>query len=212
MSESARSQHSSSSRTFTKPTKHRKRSSTASSSQTSTHTEEVPKLPKSPHRTLFIKTSETGSATPTRRSVSDASRNEQSTPEPVPIRKISSGASLSATRPSQATPTTPGLTPVIAGATDDSDTDFQSAYSASPRGSYGSLESTRGFPHVKGDETAVGIVNDLPDDFGKPVPVFSKHRERNDSAATTTHFQPKLSPTLSQDTESLPSEASEELN
>ncbi|KAK0456595.1 DENN domain-containing protein [Armillaria borealis] len=213
MSESARSQHSSSNRTFTKtPTKHRKRSSTASSSQTSTHTEEAPKVPKSPRRTLFIKTSETGSATPTRRSMSDASRGGQSTPEPVPIRKISSGASLSATRPSQATPTTPGLTPVVAGATDDSDTDFQSAYSASPRGSYGSLESTRGFPRVNGDETAVGIVNDLPDDFGKPVPVFSKHRERNDSAATTTYIQPKLSPTLSQDTESLPSEASEELN
>ncbi|KAK0506225.1 DENN domain-containing protein [Armillaria luteobubalina] len=202
MSESARSQHSSSNRTFVKtPTKHRKRSS-ASSSQTSTHTEEASKLPKSPRRTLFIKTSETGSATPTRRSMSDASRDEQSTSEPVPIRKISSGASLSATRPSQATPTTPGLTPVAAGATDDSDTDFQSAYSASPRGSYGSLESTRGLPRVIGDEPAVGI----------PVPVFSKHRERNDSAATTTHIKSKLSPTLSQDTELLPSEASDELN
>ncbi|KAK0465029.1 DENN domain-containing protein [Desarmillaria tabescens] len=216
MSESARSQPSSSSRTFNKtPTKHWKRSNTASSSQTSTHTE-APRstsspVPKSPRRTLFIKTSETGSATPTRRSMSDASRDEQSTPEPVPIRKISSGASLSATRPSQATPTTPGLTPVVAGATDDSDTDFQSAYSASPRGSYGSFESTHGLPLINGEQAAVGIVNDLPDDFGKPVPVFSKHRERNDSAATT-HAQPKSSPTLSQDAESLPSEASEELN
>ncbi|KAK0208211.1 DENN domain-containing protein [Desarmillaria ectypa] len=182
MSESIRSHPSSSSRTFNRtPTKHRKRSSTASSSQTSTHTE-APRstsspVPKSPRHTLFIKTSETGSATPTRRSMSDASRDEQRTPEPVPIRKISSGASLSATRPSQATPTTLGLTPVVAVATDDSDTDFQSAYSASPRGSYGSFESTHGLPHINGDKTAAGLINDLPDDFAEVWSYFkSGHR------------------------------------
>jgi hypothetical protein len=32
---------------------------------------------------------------------------------------------------------TPGPTPAASGATDESDTDFQSAYSASPRDSYG---------------------------------------------------------------------------
>jgi hypothetical protein len=35
------------------------------------------------------------------------------------------------------TPTTPGLTPGASATTDESDTDFQSAYSASPRDSYG---------------------------------------------------------------------------
>ncbi|KAF9241378.1 DENN domain-containing protein [Melanogaster broomeanus] len=59
-----------------------------------------------------------------------------------PVRKIASGASLTALSPQAPTtaPTTPALTPALTGTTDDSDTDFQSAYSASPRDSYGSFE------------------------------------------------------------------------
>ncbi|OBZ79713.1 hypothetical protein A0H81_01119 [Grifola frondosa] len=54
------------------------------------------------------------------------------------LREIPSTASLSAIRPlSVATPSTPSLTPSTSAATDDEETDFQSAYSASPRAAMG---------------------------------------------------------------------------
>lgn len=60
------------------------------------------------------------------------------------LRTIPSVASLTAIRsdsPSAVTPITPSLTTTTSIATDDEDTDFQSAYSTSPRGSYHSFEN-----------------------------------------------------------------------
>lgn len=60
------------------------------------------------------------------------------------LRTIPSVASLTALRPdspSVASPITPSLTTTTSIATDDEDTDFQSAYSTSPRGSYHSFEN-----------------------------------------------------------------------
>ena len=69
----------------------------------------------------------------------------------TPLRRIASDASVGAMSPIDPafaanvqaqieTPTTPALTPTFTGTTDESDTDFQSAYSASPRQSYAGHE------------------------------------------------------------------------
>jgi nicotinamide N-methyltransferase len=61
-----------------------------------------------------------------------------------PLRKIDSGASLSALSPSEtATSSTPALIPAISSIADGSDTEFQSAYSTSPRDSYVSFDGRR---------------------------------------------------------------------
>ena len=92
------------------------------------------------------------------------------------------------------------------GATDDSDTDFQSAYSASPRGSYGSFESNQGHEYADDDGQTVAIESDPTDDFGKhSVPSFSKSRRERVSSASTAiaiipHDHAEPSPTLSEDT------------
>jgi len=79
--------------------------------------------------------------TPTRGSFSDADRDERGTPGSIP----SSSSEVSndndirpAASPSPPTSALPSAT--SAGTTDDSDTDFQSAYSTSPRDSYGSFK------------------------------------------------------------------------
>lgn len=54
-----------------------------------------------------------------------------------------SNATISTTPRSAITPTTPSLSIGTSVTTDDEDTDFQSAYSTSPRGSYGSLGEVR---------------------------------------------------------------------
>ncbi|KAJ4486134.1 DENN domain-containing protein [Lentinula aciculospora] len=165
--------------------KTRKRSNTASSTQTSrsatTAQDEDDTIPTPPVSTnrkpLSVKTS--GTSTPTHRATSS---REQSS-----VRKIASGASLSATRPlslSQITPSTPALSPGLHGTTDESDTDFQSAYSVSPRGSYHEYDQ-----HSVSDEERPGITErGLPVEFGKhPSPVFVKpRRERFSSTSTAT--------------------------
>jgi EEF1A N-terminal glycine/lysine methyltransferase len=52
------------------------------------------------------------------------------------------------------TPSTPGLTVGVSSPTDDDDTDFQSAYSESPRNSHGSLN---GIQNIGADETLRGV-------------------------------------------------------
>lgn len=68
------------------------------------------------------------------------------------VRRVSSGASLTALSPSVPTTasTTPALTPAMT-ITDESDTEFQSACSTSPRDSYGSFESKKGMQHDSDD-------------------------------------------------------------
>ncbi|KAI9572960.1 DENN domain-containing protein [Boletus coccyginus] len=69
------------------------------------------------------------------------------------LRKVASGASLTAFSPAAPTtaPTTAALTPAIITTTDESDTDFQSACSASPRDSYGSFENKKALQHDSDD-------------------------------------------------------------
>ncbi|KAF9459896.1 AEX-3 domain-containing protein [Collybia nuda] len=168
--------------------KSRNRSGTTSSTQT--HEGNVSRA-TSP-RSLLIITSEAGSTTPTRDSFSDASQGGQDTPESHNIQNPSLYSPTKQKRSSSGL-SAPGA-PLNAGATDDSDTDFQSAYSTSPRGSYIEDENSPIFKHE----------NDLLDDFDTGLtPSFSKkHRERVSSTATAinTREYPRTSPTFSVDT------------
>ncbi|KDQ63546.1 hypothetical protein JAAARDRAFT_29564 [Jaapia argillacea MUCL 33604] len=117
-------------------------------------------------------------------------------PDMTRLRKIPSGLSITATRPispSAPTPSTPALTPGVA-STDDSDTDFQSAYSTSPRGSYAGQ-------HPDSED---GLSEHTEDEFGKrPFSQFAGiqgARQRLVSTATATVAAPHPSPTLTEDT------------
>lgn len=103
-----------------------------------------------------------------------------------PLRKISSGASLSALSPSDtATPTTPALTPAIGFITDDSDTEFQSAYSTSPRDSYVSFDG-RQTPLYHDSDDSIEFT-DQSRDYGKQVAsqlIKAPVRERVTSTGT----------------------------
>ncbi|KAH9944370.1 DENN domain-containing protein [Epithele typhae] len=79
------------------------------------------------------------------------------------VRNIPSNASLSAL----VTPSTPSLTPGATSiATDDEETDFQSAYSASPRGSYGSIYDRDTDGEQEGTPTTVAAGHHHLDEFG----------------------------------------------
>ncbi|KAL1951922.1 hypothetical protein VTO73DRAFT_1071 [Trametes versicolor] len=123
------------------------------------------------------------------------------------LRKIPSTASFGAFSPTTATPTTPSLTPGANGATDDEDTDFQSAYSTSPRGSYGSLEhyGAKGYAASDNTEqvTPTGLAGDHLDEFGTHQDLALKGRERNFSTSTATtavKSQSRLTNRASEDT------------
>lgn len=97
------------------------------------------------------------------------------------IHKISSNVSaLRHDSPTNtASPITPSLTTGTSVATtDDEDTDFQSAYSTSPRGSYGSFENFPAMNEVDESDVATPttIAKEYVDDFGS--------RERASSTAT----------------------------
>jgi len=188
--------------------KKRNRSGTASSAQsrsstpaaqTDDGTTSPTKLrpPPASHATSPV----TGSETITHvRSGSETSRKEP------PLRRISSGASLSATRPaspSDVTTTTPALTPGVSATTDDEETDFQSAYSASPRESY--VESGQDQVYNEDEDTPLASVGEKKKaNVGRhKLPNLSNvKRERVSSTATATvrHHQPQPSPTFSEDT------------
>ncbi|PFH54472.1 hypothetical protein AMATHDRAFT_134525 [Amanita thiersii Skay4041] len=137
------------------PMRKRTRSGTASSTQTgvssstasTTHTDGT--ASPSTYRRNLPQVATEGNKTPTRGSFSDPSP-EMSTPEPVPSN--SSNASLSVDpEPTSPAQPTPPINSATTGATDDSDTDFQSAYSTSPRDSYGSFEK-QAQPDIEEDE------------------------------------------------------------
>ncbi|THH21551.1 hypothetical protein EW146_g15 [Bondarzewia mesenterica] len=119
--------------------------------------------------------------------------------EPGALRKIASGVSLSAMRPVSPPvliPSTPALTPALTGTTDDSDTDFQSAYSTSPRESYGDFDqggqpsslpssdfhrseefgvrAPGSFPTVKGRERVSSVATTVTGEGAQPSPTFSE--------------------------------------
>ncbi|KAG6842211.1 hypothetical protein C0991_000181 [Blastosporella zonata] len=153
----------------------RTRSGTASSTQTgSTHTDDG--TVASP-RFLLVAPSEQGNDTPTRRSFSD--RDDQSTPEPHRETEIHHS-------PSSIQPRTAGLAPshTHASATtaaDDSDTDFQSAYSTSPRGSYYENDQD------ENEDDMITLEDSLTGELSrKPSAFLINHRHRLLSSATTT--------------------------
>jgi hypothetical protein len=122
------------------------------------------------------------------------SRPPRADPPPQGLRRIGSGVSLSATPPSPAmTPITPTLTHNI-GSTDDEDmSDFQSAYSISPRDSYGEdnvQRDERDGLTPTSIETATGALK---------VPIHEKPRPRAYSNATTVGESPMDSATTASD-------------
>ncbi|KAI0814978.1 AEX-3 domain-containing protein [Irpex lacteus] len=101
------------------------------------------------------------------------------------LRKIPSDVSISALRPvspsASNTPVTPSLTTGASIATDDEETDFQSAYSTSPRASYGNFENNYAARPESSDSeqgTPTTIAKEYLDDFG------TSNRERASSTAT----------------------------
>ncbi|ESK88877.1 denn (aex-3) domain protein [Moniliophthora roreri MCA 2997] len=176
----------------------RNRSGTTSSTQTSRSN--AVDSPRVHSRKLSFKDGETGANTPTPQRRSHDG-DGQTTPEPI-VRKIASGASLSATRPiSPRHGVEPNKRlPALTGTTDESDTDFQSAYSESPRESYGDF----GDQYSQGDHdvVSVGIVNDLPEEFGTHDFPKQHRRDRasNASSRATVHSGVQPSPTFSEDT------------
>ena len=104
----------------------------------------------SPHKNHSSVTVEPDTKTPTRNSFSDVSKDEQRESEPVPSPPTSKTDTQE--NPSVARPPPVGLT-------DDSDTDFQSAYSASPRDSYGSFDNEQGNLDIVNDTLALSEEN-----------------------------------------------------
>lgn len=95
-------------------------------------------------------------------------------------------AAAAVDRPRTTTPVTPALTPALTGTTDDSDTDFQSAYSATPS----PRESLRG--NFEGSDTLHAMEKPIPGSFEAGIV-----RERVSSVVTAV---PQTSPTFSDDT------------
>ena len=173
-------------RTLVKP-KVRTRSSTASSTQTSipTQPEEAKKPEKKKSiperlRSTVAMPAETETKTPTRSSFLDVTNDDHSTPEPSspPKSKDTSGK-------------TSGKAGASALGTSDSDTDFQSAYSASPRESYASFEK----PTPESDDDTVLILQSVPENHEDRFSALPKtRRERVSSTATAILKREKSEP------------------
>ncbi|KAF8642379.1 hypothetical protein AX16_009647 [Volvariella volvacea WC 439] len=219
LSESARSKSSRNGhRLVIKPPsskKSRNRSGTGSSSQTGHRTPVAAEEASSPtvkHSTSsshLSPPSESGSKTPTRGSFSDNSRDETSTQDSVSqptLRRAPSGDSLYSKRamsPTQLTPSTPSLTGGATGLTDDSDTDFQSAYSTSPRDSYASFDNHRALTLSVDDPQ--GIIELDDNGYGELekasalTPQIGRERALSTATAINTR-DVEPSPTYSEDT------------
>ena len=78
--------------------------------------------------------------------------------------------------------------------TDDSDTDFQSAYSASPRDSYGSFDSSEGFIGAQ-NETTIILDNTTDENIEDRLSAPPKtRRERVSSTSTAIVTRDKSEP------------------
>ncbi|KNZ73437.1 DENN domain-containing protein [Termitomyces sp. J132] len=111
--------------------------------------------------------------TPTRRSFSDpSSRPEQSTSEsPTEHNSIETHLSSSSVQSPLDSLSVPPATSTTA--TDDSDTDFQSAYSTSPRGSYGSFEHGQ---DENQSSDKVTLKDNLTGELSRKPSTSSRHR------------------------------------
>jgi nicotinamide N-methyltransferase len=228
--QAARARSAKVSRLVSKATKRRQRSGTTSSAQSrsstpAVHTDDGIVSPKA-HPKSVLASSGTQSETSVHvRSASETSRGESTShesasaghdapvipeeeplnPEEPVVRRVSSGASLSATTPqssSDVTPATPALAPGVSATTDDEDTDFQSAYSASPRESY--VEGQEELDNEDDDITPAIVENGRSDNLEHlTVAKRSKvKRERVSSTATAVQRREpsQSSPTFSEDT------------
>ena len=169
---STRSKPSRSRRHHSKPRSNaRTRSGTTSSTQTNTTTvhaeDSVRTASPQNHSSVPV---EPDTKTPTRNSFL-VNQDEQRESEPVPSLPISK-TNTQENLPSVVRPTT--------GLTDDSDTDFQSAYSASPRDSYGSFDGEQGNFEIVNDTLALSQEN--VEDRLSAAP--KTRRERVESTAT----------------------------
>ena len=117
--------------------------------------------------------------TPTRNSYLDASQDEQAS---LPVIKTD----VRGNPPSVTGPTSVGLT-------DDSDTDFQSAYSASPRESYGSFDGEQGNLDIVNDTLVLQIRSqeDVEDRLSAPP---KTRRERVSSTSTAIIIRESAEP------------------
>ncbi|KIP11944.1 hypothetical protein PHLGIDRAFT_98631 [Phlebiopsis gigantea 11061_1 CR5-6] len=103
------------------------------------------------------------------------------------LRKISSNVSLSALQPASptsiqvTTPITPSLTAGTSSVTDDEDGDYQSAYSTSPRGSYGSFEKYSGHTD-DASESDLGTPTTVSKEY--VVELEPSYRDRASSTST----------------------------
>jgi len=176
-------------RTLVKPVpKSRTRSSTASSTQTSipSRPEEV-KMPERKKsvpdrlRSTVATPAEAETKTPTRSSFLDVTNDDHSTPEPSsppPKAKDTSGKASEKT----------GFSAL---GTSDSDTDFQSAYSVSPRESYASFEK----PTPESDDDASLLLQSVPENHEDRFSAVPKtRRERVSSTATAILKREKSEP------------------
>lgn len=115
------------------------------------------------------------------------------------LRKIPSEASLSALHPvspstTVATPITPSLTTGASVATDDEEGDYQSAYSTSPRGSYGSFENFT--VQTEASDSDLGT----PTTIAKEYVVDLEPSYRDRASSTSTAKGPKSRYRISEDT------------
>lgn len=174
--------------------KKRSRSGTTSSTQTHTQTDDTTK----PTISGLIRNRSVAedNKTPTRGSFSDVDRDETTTPEPH-TQSSSSDASIGVDKgpipsPHNTRPPVPVIrSATTTGTTDDSDTDFQSAYSASPRGSYGSFENnTKKQPLNAGEDEPQPIdmdEDDLRENWGKNAELNRAYRGRVTSVASVVN-------------------------
>lgn len=161
----------------------RTRSGTASSTQTNTatvHAEDIVRT-ASPHKSHSSVPVEPDTKTPTRSSFV-VSQDEQREIEPVPSPPISK-TDRQRNLPSVARPTT--------GVTDDSDNDFQSAYSASPRDSYGEFDSEQGNFDIANNDT-LALSQENVEDRLSAAP--KTRRERVESTSTAIIIRESTEP------------------
>lgn len=173
---STRSRRSRNRRTTSKPvSKPRTRSGTTSSTQTSTPTikkeDKGPQAPLPQPQSALSVQPDTGNTTPTRDSFLEVDHDSQGTPEITP------------------SPLEPVAVPAAVGVTDDSDTDFQSAYSGStsPRGSYVSLgEGKVDVVKVENEEAVILESGESIEDRLSAPPKTRRERVSSTSTAILT--------------------------
>ena len=183
---SIRSRPSRSRRLHSKPRSNpRTRSGTTSSTQTSTtiHGEDNMRTPSSHKKDLGVPV-EAAAKTPTRDSFLDVNQDEQRVPELVPSEPAAE-TDIQESLPSVSIPTPVALA-------EDSDTDFQSAYSASPRESYGSFDGEQGNLDIMNDTLTLQIKSqDVEDRLSAPP---KTRRERVLSTSTAIIIRESAEP------------------